>query len=283
MIWDRISQNKGDDSEGGNSIAVHRDYFETLRKPAVLWEKSHEKRFSKIGGVPDTPKDFKWPIWKEQPLSFLCQIDLGAIPRDFPRLDFERSGYLYFFYDREQSTWGYDPKHRGSWQVLYYPGPAEVKLSAVPAGQDEAFIYPEKNISSSTIYTYPHWQDDRIFNLIPEDEQIDAYNDLCESVFGEKPKHHLFGYPWCEQGNLMDLECQLVTHGIYLGDGEGYQSKEAKKLEKGREEWILLLQLDSDDDTDMMWGDLGKLYFWIRREDLKAMRFDEVWMILQCG
>ena len=73
MILDRFSQSNGKDSQGGNSIAVHRNYIETLREPAVLWESSNEKHFSKIGGIPDTPKDFRWPFWKEQPLSFLFE------------------------------------------------------------------------------------------------------------------------------------------------------------------------------------------------------------------
>jgi hypothetical protein len=54
------------------------------------------------------------------------------------------------------------------------------------------------------------------------------------------------------------------------------------ELESGRYDWILLLQLDSDDDAGMMWGDVGMLYFWIKREDLKKENFDNVWMILQC-
>ena len=33
----------------------------------------------------------------------------------------------------------------------------------------------------------------------------------------------------------------------------------------------------------MMWGDMGCLYFWIRESDLAAQRFDDAWMILQCG
>jgi uncharacterized protein YwqG len=31
-----------------------------------------------------------------------------------------------------------------------------------------------------------------------------------------------------------------------------------------------------------MWGESGILYFWIRRDDLRARRFDKVWMTLQC-
>jgi uncharacterized protein YwqG len=32
----------------------------------------------------------------------------------------------------------------------------------------------------------------------------------------------------------------------------------------------------------MMWGDGGRLYFWIPRESLAQRRFEDVWMILQC-
>jgi uncharacterized protein YwqG len=82
----------------------------------------------------------------------------------------------------------------------------------------------------------------------------------CSGVFGDKPAHHLFGYPSPAQGNDMDLECQLVSHGLYCGDTSGYQDSRAKELEAGRHDWILLLQLDTDDDAGMMWGDCGMLY-----------------------
>ena len=37
---------------------------------------------------------------------------------------------------------------------------------------------------------------------------------------------------------------------------------------------VLLLQLDSDDRMNWMWGDLGTLQFWIKLDDLAARRFD---------
>jgi uncharacterized protein YwqG len=45
---------------------------------------------------------------------------------------------------------------------------------------------------------------------------------------------------------------------------------------------MLLLQIDSDDAIGWTWGDAGRLYFWIRKQDLAARRFDRVWTILQC-
>jgi uncharacterized protein YwqG len=32
-----------------------------------------------------------------------------------------------------------------------------------------------------------------------------------------------------------------------------------------------------------MWGDLGRLYYWIRLQDLARADFSGVWMVLQCS
>ena len=37
------------------------------------------------------------------------------------------------------------------------------------------------------------------------------------------------------------------------------------------------------DGFELMFGDCGRVYFCIRKEDLAARRFDRVWLILQCG
>ena len=81
----------------------------------------------------------------------------------------------------------------------------------------------------------------------------------------------------------MELECQLVSNGIYCGDSVGYHSDEAKTLRSGASDWMLLLQIDTDDDTAMMWGDVGTIYYWIRKQDLVEGAFDRTWMILQCS
>ena len=61
-----------------------------------------------------------------------------------------------------------------------------------------------------------------------------------------------------------------------------YTSQEAE--ETAKERWMLLLQLDTIecDDFELMFGDCGHIYFYITKEDLKARRFDNIWLILQC-
>ena len=82
----------------------------------------------------------------------------------------------------------------------------------------------------------------------------------------------------------MELECQLASNGVYCGNSEGYQSRQAKVLEQGAADWRLLLQIDTDEEgPGWMWGDVGRLYFWLTRQDLTSLRFDNVWLIFQCG
>ncbi len=54
-------------------------------------------------------------------------------------------------------------------------------------------------------------------------------------------------------------------------------------LQAGAADWVMPAQVDSDDDVGSMWGDAGKLYFAIRRQDLAAGAFDRTWLVLQCG
>ena len=82
--------------------------------------------------------------------------------------------------------------------------------------------------------------------------------------------------------NSMQLDCQLASSGIDLRCDAGYDDPRAAQLEGGAADWMLLLQVDTDDKAGWMWGDCGTLYYWIRRPDLLAGRFDRVWMIFQC-
>jgi hypothetical protein len=51
---------------------------------------------------------------------------------------------------------------------------------------------------------------------------------------------------------------------------------------KQADRWQLVLQIDSDPDAGMQWGDAGRVYVCIRKEDLAACRFERCWTILQC-
>jgi len=109
---------------------------------------------------------------------------------------------------------------------------------------------------------------------------MDDYFDWLDEQEGEGNK--LLGHSDNIQGG-MELECEFVTHGLYCGDPSGYQKGKKLGLHKNAARWSLLMQVESNEDLGMMWGDMGRLYLWITEEDLKARRFDKTWLILQCG
>jgi uncharacterized protein YwqG len=118
------------------------------------------------------------------------------------------------------------------------------------------------------------------------DAERDRYWDLLEDWERQEgvrfsTHHRLLGHSSNVQGD-MQLEAQLVMNGLYCGDSSGYQSPRAAELAPGVDDWILLFQLDSDDQAGLLWGDNGMLYYWIRHDDLRDGRFDHVGMTMQC-
>lgn len=43
--------------------------------------KRYAQGLSRLGGRPNLPKDVGWPVWNGEPLSFVAQLDLGALPK----------------------------------------------------------------------------------------------------------------------------------------------------------------------------------------------------------
>ena len=238
--------------------------------------------FTKLGGLPALPAEIEWPSWNGKPQSFLAQIDLAEIHAVLPSF-LPPAGRLYFFYDQEQGVWGFDPKERGGWRVFYSSadGPAPMEREAPAALPPEA-IYKPKHLRPSRIEVLPDSQ------TLPRDKfdwdtDGDAYLELCSAPFQGEHRHQMLGYPAPVQNPDMEEECQLASNGLYVGDETGYKDPRAAALKAGAADWKLLLQLDTDDDTGWMWGDVGTLYFWIREQDARNADFDKAWVVLQCS
>lgn len=257
--------------------------MEPLKRPALHLVGTNRDVRSRIGGAPDLPENFQWPQWNDEPLAFLVQIDLAEIGRQSVLPDLPVNGLLYFFYDQEQSTWGFDPADKGSWKVFHSDSAARLKRTDPPAGLLQHGRFGEKRIEFRTVTTYPGIDriSEQVLNM--SDETWDEVDELQARDFAGLPRHQLGGLPNPVQNDDMERECQFASNGINVGGPEGYASPEAKALEAGAADWVLLLQLDTDDDIGMMWGDVGTLYFWIREQDLKAGEFSRCWMVLQCS
>jgi uncharacterized protein YwqG len=85
----------------------------------------------------------------------------------------------------------------------------------------------------------------------------------------------------------MEEECEACTRGFRQGNPEDYKmisdAEKADITDKAKD-WMLLFQMSTIEfeDYELMFGDCGSIYFWIRKEDLKERNFDKVWLVLQC-
>lgn len=238
---------------------------------------------SKLGGLPNLPAEISWPMWKDKPLTFICQIDIEEMPKTERADDLLKTGMLFFFYDQDQSTWGFDPADRGSWRVIYAKDSIpDTVVKAAPPGLDEGSCFAEKPVAFKKIMSRPSGERIGLDFSALSHEEFDACEKILEEPYDNFPKHQIGGYPFAIQNYSMEIDCQLASNGLFVGDLSGYENPKAEELAQGASEWCLLLQIDSDDDTKMMWGDCGMLYFWIKQSDLLAENFEGAWMILQC-
>jgi len=130
-----------------------------------------------------------------------------------------------------------------------------------------------------------------------EDERYGAWAAKLNGVVKGRPDHRFLGHPQEEQSDMPSDFAGLVAEQpdrevpdpMHPGSTFFIPGQRADAWPPGVREvlgqtpasdWRLLLQLDSG---VWMWGDCGKLYFWIPRADLAAGRFDRVWLQLQCG
>ncbi len=265
------------------------NHLEAMLKPAVRLktfpcrEDEIQLGATRIGGRPDLTNNVTWPVWKDKPLAFLAQINLRDIAQ-FPFASvLPQEGWLLFFYDAEQSTWGFDPQDQGSWAVIFMPDDnTPLERRGMPSDTLEKGFYNPCRVEMQETVTAPPFESHYISNLGLTESEENAYLDILEEIYDDEECHKILGHPNPIQGD-MQLECQLVSNGLYCGNSTGYRDRRAKELAKGAEDWQLLVQIYSDDNAGMMWGDVGMLYFWIRQEDLALRAFEKSWMILQCG
>lgn len=239
---------------------------------------------SRIGGLPDLPADSAWPHNDGDPLSFIAQINLA----DARRFDSERalpaSGLLSFFYDAvSQDAWGFDPADSGASAVVYSPSSELLVRHDVPSTLDPAGVFEPAHLTLTAEPTFLGWESFAIAGLGLNRKEQHEYGEIFDDERYEPDGlHRLLGHPDPIQGD-MQVECQFASNGLYCGHASAYLDPRAAELRTGAGDWRLLLQIDSDENVGMMWGDVGRIYYWIRDEDLAACNWELSWLILQCS
>jgi hypothetical protein len=223
---------------------------------------------SRLGGEPDLSGP--WPRMNGAALAFVAQIDLAEVrSADGPEW-LPAEGRLMFFYSFEHLPWGAYPEDLGAAVAIYETSPPIRRAAPDDLHIDARFRGYDIGFAPSV--SYP--SEDRVgiesgieSGLSHADYR--AFRDRVIPLSPQAPSHQIGGFPDLVQWDTMEGECEKIAEQLGWSDGSGAA------------DWRLLLQVDTDEEADMMWADVGEIYFWVREADARAGDFSKVWMILQ--
>ena len=260
-------------------------------KGAVIVEykqvKTAKSFFSKGGDrleeVKSDPKDI--------PLSFLLQVNCEEIAEYDKEHLLPGRGMLYFFYELRTMRWGFDPKDKGCARVYYFDTKGLAR-QPFPTGLEPDCQLPEMPVVFAAENSLPNWEefaenndaDEYDSEEYYEERELNGYPDDSDDAESDTSK--LLGYADIIQSD-MHLECEMSANGIYNGAAYAFRDlseEQREELNEKSKQWRLLLQLGTiqKEGFELMFGDCGRIYFWIREGDLARRDFDGCWLILQC-
>ncbi|HEX3887465.1 MAG TPA: YwqG family protein [Phenylobacterium sp.] len=234
-----------------------------LLRPTLLLVPAKTPGFSKLGGEPELPINLKWPSGHQRPRTFLAQIDLAAVQLHAPMDWLPKEGRLYAFRDSDALD---DPE---GVRILYSAEPAGFAVSAPPqAGRP----YPERRVEFEVFTSAPSldWLGLDAADLGLDAQDFQALEDLAHAPPPDETQHRIGGYPNEIQPERMWLSCE---HRAQALPDPIWGQDVPPAIEHAAKEWRLLLQIDSDPQLKMNFGDGGRLYVFIRDRHARAGDF----------
>ncbi|WP_338753136.1 YwqG family protein [Bacillus sp. FJAT-52991] len=230
--------------------------------PTTLFE-------SKFAGHPYLPKHIEHP--KDEhgvPLRLLAQINFAEVPsiEHFPE-----KGILQFYIAGNDDLFGMDfdnPTDQTNFRILYHSditmdeSELVTDFSYMEEDDEEYFPVGKEGKLSFTLDEEPISDEDYRFEQLSIDleqktnDGTELWDVYAECFAGTGAK--IGGYPFFTQEDPRSYEEKYQQHNI------------------------LLLQIDTDDDLDIMWGDSGVGNFFIKKEDLEKLDFSNVMYNWDC-
>ena len=211
---------------------------------------------------------------EHHPYSFVCQLNLSehvsyslsCLPHD---------GMIYIFHNHDAEFSGEYPV-RDNIRVFYLSD-ANVELARIsyPATLEKRFRYKPAKVCCQPEPTLPPLESNTLKEI-----GIDYENaEMAANYIAFLNKFSI------EMQGLHDVRHRLLGHPDQLQDNleeraVRYSSRLSTK--SPLDKWRLLLQIDSDTATGMMWGDAGRMYLMIRENDLEKGNFENVAGFIQC-
>lgn len=252
--------------------AAFRAWFPGQARPAVILQVSDPVQPGPngchIGGQVWMPEGEEWPrSINDQPLQFLAQLDFASLPA-LP--DFPTQGVLQFFIGPDDLYGAsFDDLFDGAFRVIWRPDTAGAGALRASPDAEEDYSPLSKQLRQFSRRLVP-----RPDNMLPSPygAEVEAY----QPVIVDRPGFDSIA-SWMTEHVTADREVHHV--GGFLGTTQGDFRKGERYASLDR----VLLQLWSERDGSMMWGDLGQGTFTISQADLLARRFDRVAFHWDCS
>lgn len=269
-------------------------WLELVRPAVALHEAAPgEVVVARLGGRPRLPAGTPWPEWDGVgPLSFVGELDLPtfSVTGHDPGISLPGAGRLAFFVLDDPDNHGFaDAAHADSFRVLHLPD--DGLPATAPAGTQ---TYAERDLTSRPTLTAP----DAFHPVLPATFGIDTdadypawldhpangtdLFDAMERLRGHLPRHQVGGWAIAVQGPV-ELEAsrdEVRRRRSAERDLIGPRRPDRIEIAAETDRWVLLFQVDSDDEV--MWGDVGTLYWLARPEDLARGDLSNIRFVMQC-
>jgi hypothetical protein len=251
---------------------ITQDQWVELIRPAVGLSIGDDERggdgpvVGQVGGEPSLPEGMWWPEWEGVgPLSFGVALDCLALSAFDVGFSLPSEGTLLFFcYDRQVEDelfvdLAYPASQAGA-RVVYVPVGTSVRPWVTP---EPLRVHPARALHarahrSAVPPEHPVRQAMRSVRSTAQDDHVEqALSDIRAA--GTDVRHHVGGFPQSVHG---DITWQVVASKL----GRLHRESPMWTMEAAR--WITLLQFDSGGSDELPWGNLGRVFWLIRREDL---------------
>ena len=233
-----------------------------VTQQTTLWQ-------SKIRGNPYQPKDEPYPVDIDgNPLVLLAQINFADTPSLPP---YPSKGIIQFFISANDELYGMNLENgfeglarQDNFRVRYFADIISDKSQLIT---DFDFLNRDLNVDF-----LPAGQECSMsFELATEMISLSDYQ--FDQIFGNNCFEEL--------GNKADQIEEicwdtLQSEGHKIGGYAYFTQEDPRYWTSPSENWLLLLQIDTDDEADIMWGDAGVGGFFIQEEDLRKKDFSHV-------
>jgi hypothetical protein len=234
-------------------VAQIRERQTALAEPTLGLVPADKPGFSKLGGRPDLPAGVAHPQGERGAQKFLAQLDLAEVRAAGGPDWLPATGRIYAFYD--------DWRHGFSDVVtILHDG-----FDATAATTEGEAAFPERRVGFEAGSSGPS-----IDWLGVDYRGLGGWGEDLLTPEPEGPAHRVGGYPDEIQEDRFPLLCEHMARGLPDPD---YGGEVPPDIERAAEDWRLLLQVDSDSDLKMNFGDGGRLYVFIRRSDARRGEF----------